>query len=294
MVREFARSLVKRMPGISGLLAQRDRLLAQQEQLLERLDQQGQSYFMVPPSSASAFELFKGEWASSVPGFGTGSAALFDDSRVNWLGEQLRGFAGKRVLELGPLEGGHTCMMAAAGAAEIVAIEANTRAFMKCLIVKNAIKFEADFRLGDFRQYLADTADRYDFVLACGVLYHMSEPVRLLADMVRVARSLGVWTHYYDHDAIARRADLSRRFAREPSMQRLHGRTVVTYEQRYVHAANSPWFRGGTGRSSHWFTKDSLLDVLDALDLNVVIHDITPDHPDGPSMLFHATRRSGD
>lgn len=289
MARQIAKSLLMRIPGIAGLIAQRDQLLAQQRQLLEKLNQQDQLNLTVPPTPLTAFELFKDEWASIVPGFGMGSTGLFDDPRVRWLGEQVGGFAGKNILELGPLEGGHSFMMARAGAARITAIESNTRAFLKCLIVKNAIKFEADFMLGDFRQYLASTTDRYDFVLASGILYHMSNPVKLLADMARVAPSFGVWTHYYDHEAISCRPELKKRFAREPTVQRFHGRAVVTHEQRYVHPANSLWFRGGNARSSHWLTQESLLDVLDALGLKVMIHEIIRDHPNGPSLLFYAT-----
>ena len=64
----------------------------------------------------------------AVPGFETGSSALFDDIRIKWLEAQLGSFAGQRVLDLGPLEGGHTCMMENAGAS-VVAIEGNQRPF---------------------------------------------------------------------------------------------------------------------------------------------------------------------
>ena len=42
--------------------------------------------------------------------------------------------------------------MARAGATHITSIESNIRAFMKCLIVKEALGFSADIYLGDFRQ----------------------------------------------------------------------------------------------------------------------------------------------
>jgi hypothetical protein len=75
--------------------------------------------------------------------------------------------------------------------------------------------------LGDFCAYLAGTTDSYDFVLA--VLYHMREPVQLLADIARVAPSFGLWTHYYDREVINGRPKLSKgraeyiRFTASPS-----------------------------------------------------------------------------
>src|SRR5688572_15155391 len=87
-------------------------------------------YVSFEPSFTAPFDLFKGEWASIVPGYGGGFAELFDDARVRWIEEQMGGFAGKRILELGPLEGGHSYMMAKAGGI-VTSIEANIRAFMK-------------------------------------------------------------------------------------------------------------------------------------------------------------------
>jgi hypothetical protein len=60
------------------------------------------------PSPATPFTIFKDEWSSAIPGFKTGGADLFNDSRIRWVERQLGSFQDKRVLELGPLEGGHT------------------------------------------------------------------------------------------------------------------------------------------------------------------------------------------
>lgn len=91
-------------------------------------------------------------------------------------------------------------------------IESNTIAFLKCLIAQNALKFNAEFILGDFRPYLDTCTDTYDLLVASGVLYHMLEPVKLLQDMAKVSRAIGVWTHYYDPDVILKRDHLKNRF----------------------------------------------------------------------------------
>jgi hypothetical protein len=57
MVSQVAKWLLMRMPVLSGLIAQRDRLLVQQQLLLEKLNQQNQPNFT---SVASASALWPG------------------------------------------------------------------------------------------------------------------------------------------------------------------------------------------------------------------------------------------
>jgi len=247
-------------------------------------------YLLDAPSPATAFALFKGEWSSLIPGIGEGNVSLFNDVRVTWLESQCGGFAGKRVLELGPLEGGHSYMLAQRGA-HVTAIEANTRAFMKCLIVKNALKFDVDFQLGDFRPYLSATSDRYDFLLASGVLYHMTDPVQLLVDATRVSNALGVWTHYFDADIISRRADLTAKFEMQGTPSAFEGRDYMIHKQNYEAALDWNGFCGGSAPTSHWLEKQSLLGLLDARGFDVRIGADEREHPNGPAMLFYAKRR---
>jgi hypothetical protein len=56
---------------------------------------------------ANAFSIFSGEWSTAVPGFETGKSQLFNDDRMKWTLGELDSLHGKRVLELGTLEGRH-------------------------------------------------------------------------------------------------------------------------------------------------------------------------------------------
>ena len=70
------------------------------------------------PAHQNAIDLIPG-WSTEFPHelqLKAGASALLADARIEWVKSQYGDLAGKRVLELGPLEGGHTTMLEAAGA----------------------------------------------------------------------------------------------------------------------------------------------------------------------------------
>ena len=194
------------------------------------------------PSPSNAVEIFAGDWSSTLPaatGVDTGGfAPLFEDARIDWMVEQLGSVAGTRILELGPLEGGHTWYLEDRhGAAEIVAIEANQRAYLKCLVTKVILGARRSrFFLGDFDRYMAESGERFDLVVACGVLYHMEEPARHLKLLCSVADSAFVWTHYYDRELVeAIGPNLSRKFTAETEVD-FEGYRHTVHRQDYLDA----------------------------------------------------------
>jgi len=239
------------------------------------------------PCDQTAFDIFSGEWSSAVPEARTGASPLFDDARIHWLQEQFGSLRGKRILELGPLEGGQTWMMEQDGA-QVTAIEANQRAFLKCLIVKNALSMKAKFLYGDFRPFLASTQDSFDLVTAVGVLYHMMEPAKLLADISRVTDAFFVWTHYYDARLLS---DNRVHFDPAPRTQTVNGKSYEVYLQNYLTSVVRPGFCGGTAATSVWMTREALLDCVGNLGFDTTIGAETPDHPNGPAIVFLARRR---
>src|SRR5690349_16731792 len=100
----------------------------------------GGEFIKTAPHPQHALDIFEGEWLSALPSPLTpcraGKLPLFGDPRIQWAVEQWGGVQGKRVIELGPLEGGHSWMLEQMGAAEVIAVEANTRAYLKCLTLK--------------------------------------------------------------------------------------------------------------------------------------------------------------
>jgi hypothetical protein len=234
---------------------------------------------------------FAGEWSCAVPGLpGTGALPLFQDGRIDWFGERLGGFAGKRVLELGPLEGAHTWMMTSAGAS-VLAIESNVRAWLRCLAVKEALGMPGShILLGDFVAYLGSNPPRVDFALASGVLYHMTDPVKLLRDLASVSDTIGLWTHYFDPE-IMRTRGVEKKFDFTPrKMVTPRGRAVELYDQRYLEALHWSGFCGGSASGSCWLRRDDILGVLEDEGFECEIAHHEPDHQNGPAFSLFAQR----
>lgn len=249
-------------------------------------------WFPTPENAARAFE---GEWSSAVPGLPTGHARLFEDGRILWFEERLGDFHGLDVLELGPLEGGHTHMMTQRGAT-VLAIESNRRAWMRCLAVKQAVGGmpEATFLLGDFVKYVQATPRRFDFVLASGVLYHMTDPVGLLHGLSAMSDAIGLWTHYFEPGMLERREDLRQKFSLSPRVVTTpRGRKVHFHDQRYLGALEWSGFCGGAAPGSSWMPREDILGVLQDEGFVCETAFDDRDHPNGPAFCVFARRPAG-
>ena len=252
-------------------------------------------YVREAPSDQLALDLFKGEWWSILPDstkpVQAGHVPLFADGRITWGDQALGGFAGKSVLELGPLEGGHTYMIERAGAASVVSIESNARAYMKCLIAKEIVGLQRSrFLYGDFDPYLRNTTHCFDMVVASGVLYHMRNPVELIANMARVADKLLLWTHYFDAEKLAAIPHMA---------HRMKGNTASNY-QGFPHILNryeygdfldTTRFAGGSEHYSNWLSRDDLLGALKFFGFQTItLGEEDATNPNGPCLLLVASR----
>jgi hypothetical protein len=258
----------------------------QQESILD-------SYVAKAPSAQNAVDIFAGEWSSSLPlaDVAASGIPLFQDGRVEWALEQLGGVSGRSVLELGPLEGGHTYMLLNAGAS-VTAIEAQTRAYLKCLIAKEVLGMTgARFQLGDFMAYLRAEPEHVDVCFASGVLYHMRNPVETIALMGEVADQLFLWTHIYDEQIMRASELLSPRFTTEEVLE-YEGFPHTLHRFEYAEALNNKAFCGGSAIYSNWLSRNDLFAALDRFGWTVKATGYDePDHPHGPAIALVATHR---
>ena len=263
--------------------------------LLRRTANVLDGYVEMPPSDQNALDIFKGEWSSRLPGIWqelqAGTITLFDDSRILWAADQLGGFNGKRVLELGPLEAGHSYMLETLGADSVIAIEASKRAYLKCLIIKEVVGLKrCRFVLGDFVAFLREAQVAFDVCLASGVLYHMREPSELIYLMSKASNKLFLWTHFYDEKVIGSKPNLARKFS-TPVRNSYQGFDHVLHKYFYGDAHNWAGFCGGTAAYSYWMSRQDILDCLRFFgfqDLRVAFDE--PDHPNGPAFCVAALR----
>lgn len=246
-----------------------------------------------PPSDQNIIDLFEGEWSSKMPvHFNAvslpGHADLFADPRIFWACEKLGPFTDKEILELGPLEGAHTYMLESLGAKKIISVESNSRAFLKCLCVKEVFKLnKSEFKLGNFIPFLKD-CEKYDIIIASGVLYHMSDPLEFLNLLTSKSSKIFIWSHYYNKDIINKRSDSN--LFHEPT--NLPDSGIIASKRVYPSEALS-WagFSGGKDSYAYWIEKESLLKYFEDRGYNISVNFDQADHPNGPAIAICAEEK---
>ena len=218
-------------------------------------------YVTGAPDPRHLVDIFAGEWSSRLPppfeAIPAGPLPVFDDPRVTWAIAALGGVEGRQVLEVGPLEGGHTWMLERAGAARVIAVEANARALLRCLIVKELVGLpRTTFLLGDAVAYLEASPPPFDAALAVGVLYHMTRPGRFLRALAAAAPRIFVWTCYYDplHPPPGSAGTITEACPSDDG-----GFPHTLYRVDYASDAAGNVFCGGTSAHACWMTRDDIL-----------------------------------
>ena len=248
------------------------------------------------PSEKNSFDLFNGSWSTAVSGIqSTGSFDGFNDERIKWLLDELGGMKGKKVLELGPLEGAHTYMLEKAGG-DVLSIEGNHGAYIRCLIVKNFYGLKSKFLLGDFSDSEL-TTEHFDTVVASGILYHMEDPIALLKKIASKTDNLFIWTHYFEENLEKWSIKAKKQIKNgkweidNPKTHDFDGLSVKTIRQDYGDAKKWSGFCGGRSLFSYWIYKEDLLALLRKLGFaNIRINFDKVDHPNGPCFALIASK----
>jgi len=254
------------------------------------------SYINSAPSDISAINLFQGEWSSQLPGLPQticGSSPLFDDSRMHaWLARIHANMPKSisephlfKVLELGPLEGGHTYMLSNQGW-DVEAIESNCRAFLKCLVTANIYRTRARFMLGSFEEYFSELSPdiMFDFVCCSGVLYHLKKPTETFRRILQHTKSIGIWSHYGSTDLLE---NIPGRFSLDTYSDSVSGTLSIGYKQYYGTALSLSSFCGGGQDYSIWMTIEQIKNILVEYGFTIDVIDDKND-PAGPHITLYA------
>ena len=177
------------------------------------------------------------------------------------------------------------------GAGSILSVEANTRAYLKCLIAKELFELSrAQFLCGDFVQFMGQSTRVFDFTLASGVLYHMKNPVELIELIGKcTANAAFVWTHYYDERLFNTiHANKKGKFA--GSTQHTHaGFTHTLNKHLYLDELGWQGFCGGSAEFSYWLSKQAILDAFSHFGFSSYeIGFDDENHQNGPAFAFVA------
>lgn len=222
------------------------------------------------PSAQNAVDIFKGEWASGFPAakhIAAGTVPLFEDPRVGWADRALTelcgmGFKDQDVLELGPLEAGHTYMLGALGARSVTAVEANARAYMKCLIAKEVLRIDrASFLLGDAIEYLKSTDRVFDVGVAVAFLNHQVQPVQVIQLLAERCRKVFLWNVVYDEALFTLQPELASRFG-APQQAVCSGFTHTLHPHYYAEGFDVRTFWGGAKPSCCWMRGAEVVGAL--------------------------------
>jgi 2-polyprenyl-3-methyl-5-hydroxy-6-metoxy-1,4-benzoquinol methylase len=93
------------------------------------------------------------------------------------------GFSGKRVLDIGCLEG-YFSLECALGGADALGIDAKEINVKKCQFAKEVLGVDGvQFELDDAMNVTRDRYGSFDVILALGLLYHLDDPFTLLAQL---------------------------------------------------------------------------------------------------------------
>ena len=244
------------------------------------------------PAAQTAVDLFKGTWTTSFPddvAVSGGDIALFHDHRLLWLFGVYPDISDWHVLELGPLEGGHTFMLHQAGAKKITAIEAHQLAFLKCLVVKETYNLDrAHFLLGNFEKYLEGPGEKVDLILASGVLYHLTDPLATLITMIERSDRIFLWSHFFDAQAMPPGDPRHVGFTGEVREREIGAHRLTYHMRSYRGGDIDPKFCGGLAPGSVWldFTEVKKLFETRGYVVTPVYEHL--DHPNGPASALLA------
>jgi hypothetical protein len=251
------------------------------------------AYGRTAPTAQLAVDIFKNGWSSSFPAefaVQAGSTPLFEDARLQRLIDLAGGIENYRILELGPLEGGHSYLMEKAGAHSVLAIEACVLSYLKCLIAKEITGLRrVAFQFGNFVPFLETSTERFDLIVASGVLYHQREPLQLLEAIAQHTDRVFLWTHYYleGHDTDYVKAEY---FTRVPGAP-LNGFACDLFRLEYDRYLPNGKYRGGVHDHAHWMKRDDLLACLRHVGFtNIEIAFEQTEHPFGPNLTLLARR----
>ena len=162
---------------------------------------------------------------------------------------------------------------------------------MKCQCIREIFGLKSvRFVLGDCLEYLNGNDAKFDIVIACGILYHLVEPMTLLSRVAERTDRLFLWTHYFDEELLEDRPEFGQRFS--AVQEGTHDSLKFDYAiQHYGGGKSWNGFCGGTQAESVWLTRESIIAALRHFGFETILVGFDEmAHSNGPSFAITATK----
>ena len=153
------------------------------------------------PFTAHRIELQDGVWTTTK-----GGDDPFTAPTTRVVLERCAGsLHGRRVLDLGCLEGGYSAAFSKLGAREVVGVEVRELNYRRCQLLKRCLQLtNVRFIREDVRNLDEDALGSFDVVFAQGILYHLDDPLSFLSGVSRLTSGFAlIDTHIARRDSWA-------------------------------------------------------------------------------------------
>ncbi len=211
----------------------------------------------------------------------------------------LGGFQGKRVLDLGSLEGGYAIAFAQLGAAEAIGVEAREMNLARANWAREQLGLtNVSFRHGDVMDLPGFGLGTFEGVFASGLLYHLADPFRFVEHVFALTSDVALF------DTNVALAEVNNHNT-GPLVLRHHrgtpyqGRMFTEFTEPPDQAAMEAGLWGSWGNlESFWLTEKSLVELLRATGF-VYLHKVVvpagyqcgPSCPPNCRVLYIAKKR---
>lgn len=174
------------------------------------------------------------------------------------------------ILDLGSLEGGQTFQLAKHPDVHIIGVEGRQNNIEKAKFVQQLLGLKnVEFIKADLEIDKLFPLGKFDAVFCSGLLYHLSEPWKLIQEIKETSKKLFIWTHYSTENK---------------ANKIVKGFCGSWYEEG---GPNEPL--SGLSPKSFWVTLPSLKDMLRQYGFtNIKIIEENPNHPNGACVTLAA------
>lgn len=221
------------------------------------------------PFTTHRIELAPGDWTMGPEG---------DDAMTNLRTRSMLdagGVEGKRVIDLGCLEGGYTAAFARLGAESALGVEARQINFRRCEMVRRTLDLpNLRFEHADVRDVSADSHGQFEVVFAAGILYHLDDPFQFLESIAGMCTELAVID---THVAGVESRHCPERDVRQYRGRDYEGGRLVEYEPDLPeHEVEEAIWSAYGNPNSFWLRKEDLVSILGDLGFGRVMQVPTP------------------